>query len=310
MSRSHLPGFLDFLRWRWERIRSPLPAPPAPHEIPRATPDPARPRAPSGEVRVTWVGHATFVIQIGGLNVLTDPVFGKRVSPVKWMGPPRLAPLPMTVDELPPVDVVLLSHDHFDHLDRPTVLALRARFGDGPVWITPRGYRGWFARIGIENVHELDWWDEVEISRVSVQALPAQHWSRRGLRVNARHWASYGLRARAPERSLYFGGDSGYFDGYRTIRERSGPFEVHLLPIGAYEPRWFMKHAHMNPEDVVQAYRDLGGEGAVVGMHWGTFRLTDEHVLEPPARMRVAWRSAELPEGDLHLPGVGGTIVF
>jgi len=215
------------------------------------------------------------------------------------------------VAELPVIHGVVLSHDHYDHLDLPTVRGLRDRLGDGLRWITPLGYRSWFAESGIGSVTELDWWEESAIregsARVSVRALPAQHWSRRGWKVNARLWASWGLRC-GSGRSVYFGGDSGYFPEYARIAREAGPFDAVLLPIGAYEPRWFMKAAHMNPEDAVRAYRDLGGEGAFVGMHWGTFRLTDEDPLEPPVRTREAWDREGLPLEQLYLPGIGGTI--
>jgi N-acyl-phosphatidylethanolamine-hydrolysing phospholipase D len=289
------------------------------------------------------VGHATFVIQLGGLNLLTDPVFSDRATPIPGFGPRRLVPPALVVDELPPIDAVLLSHSHYDHLDASSVDRLRRRFGDACQWITPLGYRGWFSGRGVDRVQELDWGDtatvtapssvagaanrEVSASRsaalandprargvsagtgvVEVTACPAQHWCRRGLRTNERLWSSFSLRL-AGGRSVYFGGDSGYFPGYREIGARLGPFDLSLLPIGAYEPRWFMKTSHMNPEEAVRAYEDLGGSGAFVGMHWATFRLTDEDVLEPPVRTRAAWAQAGYPPEDLHLPGIGGTVV-
>lgn len=290
--------------------------PPA-SEIPTEDPAPARPAAPPDAVRLTWLGHASFLVQIGGLNILTDPILSRRASPVSWLGPSRLTPVPLGVGQLPPIHGVVLSHDHYDHLDLPTVKALRDRFGEALRWFTPLGYRSWFASVGIRRVTELDWWEAAEVAdgggnggdarRVQLRALPAQHWTRRRWKVNERLWASWSLRT-GSEPGVYFGGDSGHFPGYREIREREGPFRAVLLPIGAYEPRWFMKDAHMNPEDAVRAYLELGGDGAFVGMHWGTFRLTDEPPLEPPERARRAWDDAGLDPEHLHLPGVGGTI--
>lgn len=306
------------LKWSWERFRRPPPPDPPASAIPTGTPRPGYPRASGDEIRVTWVGHATFLIQLRGLNLLTDPVFSDRASPLSWIGPRRLLPPGLGVDELPPIDAVLLSHSHYDHLDAPSVDRLHRRFGDACEWITPLGYRDWFGGRGVRRVRELDWWgattvtasgEEAEAPVVEVTATPAQHWCRRGLRTNERLWASYALRV--PDGpSLYFGGDSGYWTGYREIGTRLGPFDVVLLPIGAYEPRWFMKTSHMNPEEAVRAYGDLGGVGGFVGMHWGTFRLTDEDVLEPPVRTRAAWSAAGHLGGDLHLPGVGGTVVW
>lgn len=307
-----IPGFRDFLRWRWERLTSRLPPDPSPDDVPREVPDPARPVAGAGEIRLTWLGHATFLVQLDGVNLLTDPVLSRRASPLAWMGPARLSPVPLAVRDLPHIHGVVLSHDHYDHLDLPTVKGLRDRFGDSLAWVTPLGYRGWFERVGVAGVTELDWWETAAIRaggrKVTVRALPAQHWTRRRFRINDRLWASYALRAGG--RAVYFGGDSGYFPGYREIAREEGGFDAVLLPVGAYEPRWFMKTAHMNPEDAVQAYLDLGGEGAFVGMHWGTFRLTDEDPLEPPERTRGAWARAGLPPERLHLPGVGGTRQF
>lgn len=327
------PGTSALLRWNRDRLLNP-PAPNPPAEaIPTEVPRLARPRAPEGRTRITWIGHATFLIQFGGLNLLTDPVFSDRATPISWLGPRRLLPPALEIDELPPIDAVLLSHSHYDHLDAPSVDRLRDRFGDALPWVTPLGYRSWFEGRGVRQVRELDWGDQTLVGpapslsggapvdlavagapegskavTLEITACPAQHWCRRGFRTNGRLWASFVLRA-SDGGSIYFGGDSGYFAGYQEIGARHGPFDVSLLPIGAYEPRWFMETSHMNPEDAVRAYRDLGGSGGFIGMHWGTFRLTDEDVLEPPLRTREAWAEAGLPESDLHLPGVGGTVV-
>ncbi|HEX5725465.1 MAG TPA: MBL fold metallo-hydrolase [Longimicrobiaceae bacterium] len=305
-------GFRDVLRWLWEgRGRPPNPPP---GSFPLARSDVARPRAAAGEVRLTWVGHATFLVQAGGLNLLTDPVWSRRASPTQWLGPARFAPPGIAWDDLPPVDAVLVSHDHYDHLDDGTVRRLQARFGEEVRWIAPLGYRAWFAKRGVRRLAELDWWDETEIEApggsLRVTCAPAQHWTRRGPReTNRRLWGSYALAA-ADGARLYFGGDSGYFAGYGEIGRRLGPFHATLLPVGAYEPRWFMRPMHMNPEEAVRAYGDLGGRGAFVAMHWGTFRLTDEDPLEPPVRTRAAWAAAGLPAEDLHLLRHGETLTL
>jgi len=301
----------SFLRWQWERLTSRLPPDPPPGALPRVESDVARPRAATGEVRITWVGHSSFLLQLGGLNLLTDPVWSRRASPVQWMGPARFVPPGVPWDALPPVDAVLLSHDHYDHLDDPTVRRLHARFGGALHWMTPLAYREWLGARGITRVTELDWWAEAEVAQgVRAACLPVQHWTRRTLRgFNERLWGSW-LLTTLGGRKVYFAGDSGYFRGFRDVGERFGPFDAVLLPIGAYEPRWFMRPAHMNPEEAVRAYQDLGGTGLFVGMHWGTFRLTDEDPLEPPVRTRAAWEAAGLPEEQLWIPRHGETRVL
>lgn len=300
---------------------SDLPPDPDPSEVPTAATSLTRPHVvDADELRLTWIGHASFLVQLPGFNLLTDPILSRRASPVPWAGPSRFSPPGVTVEELPPVDAVLLSHDHYDHLDRPTVDAVHARFGERVTWITPLGYRAWLRGRGIRRVVELDWWEQVSLETGGraarrVVCLPIRHWTRRGWATHRRLWASWAVLPVGPERAdasdpagVYFAGDSGWFDGFAEIGRRLGPFRASLLPIGAYEPRWFMATSHMDPEEAVRAYRALGGEGAFVGMHWGTFRLTDEDPLEPPRRTREAWREAGLSAEDLHLPGIGGTV--
>jgi N-acyl-phosphatidylethanolamine-hydrolysing phospholipase D len=209
---------------------------------------------------------------------------------------------------------VLLSHDHYDHLDRPTVEALHERFGDDLTWLTPLRYAEWLGALGITRVVERDWWEDAPLpgGRFRAVAVPARHWTRRKpLGTNRRLWCGWVIvpedpRPRRPR--VWFAGDSGYCPAFAEIGERLGPFDASLVPIGAYEPRWFMGPAHMNPEEAVQAYREAGGAGAFVPIHWGTFRLTLEDVLEPPVRLRAAWGDAGLPAADLRLLRHGETV--
>jgi N-acyl-phosphatidylethanolamine-hydrolysing phospholipase D len=314
VSESDGRSFGDFLRWRRERRSQPRPPMPDPAELPIATARVAVPAAATTEVRVTWVGHSTFLLQAGGLNILTDPVFSERASPLGWIGPRRLVPPGLRFEDLPPIDAVLISHDHYDHLDAPTVRKLRSREGDRTRWITPRGYARWLARRRIRSVTELDWWMDTRLDgpagEAVVTALPARHWTRRGpFDQPGRQWASFAIDA-GPGAKIYFGGDSGYFDGFAEIGARLGPFDVSILPIGAYEPRWFMGAVHMTPEEAVRVYRSLGGAGTLVPSHWGTFRLSFEPPMEPPARLRAAWADAGLPERDLRVLRHGETLTI
>ncbi len=307
-------GGADVLKWGWQRLWSKLPPDPAPGRIPRAVPEVARPAlAPdSDELRVTWLGQSSFLIQAPGLNLLTDPVLGGRASPVSWAGPRRFSPPGLSVGELPPVDAVVLSHDHYDHLDARTVAALRRRAGGyDTAWITPLGYAPWFRKHRVRRLVELDWWGEKALNTASgavagFRALPARHWSRRHFwDTRTRLWCSWALSVGG--RRLYFGGDSGYCPAFAEIGDREPPFDAALLPIGAYEPRWFMRTSHMNPEEAVQASLDVRAS-RMVAMHWGTFRLTDEDPLEPPARARAAWDALGLPPDRLHIPAMGETL--
>ena len=285
--------FKDFLRWRIDRWRSPRVPDPDPALLSRATPQYFVPRAAADLVTITWVGHSTFLIQIGGLNVLTDPIWSAHASPIPGVGPKRLVAAAVRFQDLPQIDVVLQSHDHYDHLDDRTVCRLEAT-NPGARWIVPRGLRPFLKHRGILEVRELDWWQEITIDGVTLGCTPAQHFSgRTPWGRNRTLWCGWSVAASG--RRLFFAGDTGFHPDFAKIAERFGPFDVALLPIGAYDPRWFMRPVHMDPEEAVQAARDLGSP-CFVPMHWGTFLLTDEPLGEPPERARAAWRAAGLPD--------------
>lgn len=295
---------------KWKLVERPPRRPPA-GPTPRATPSFATPRGTRDGVSVTWVGHSSFLIQLGGLNILTDPVWSERASPVQWAGPKRLSPPGFPIDQLPPLDLVLQSHNHYDHLDDRTVRHLIAAHPDAR-WVTPLGVAPFLRARGARQVSEHDWWSELEAGGLRVGCTPAQHFSGRGVTDRNRSlWCGWALRTGSTR--LFFCGDSGYPGDFGEIGRRWGPFDIALMPVGAYQPRWFMKPVHMDPEESVAAFRDLhrahGSEakGAFVPMHWGTFRLTDEPVEEPPALAKEHWRRAGLPDANFWLLALGET---
>ncbi len=309
-------GGLDVLKWGWQRLWAELPPDPDPGRIPRADPQVARPELPADAdgLRVTWLGQASFLLQGPGANVLTDPILSQRASPVPWAGPRRFSPPGLRVQDLPLIHAVVISHDHYDHLDARTVARLRDRPGGGETtWFAPLGHAAWFRKHRIRRVAELDWWQEAAFEstagpRVELRALPARHWCRRHFwDTRRRLWCSWAISMGG--RRLYFAGDSGYCPAFVEIGGREPPFDAALLPIGAYEPRWFMRTAHMNPEEAVQASLDVRAR-TMVAMHWGTFRLTDEDPLEPPVRARAAWDALGLPTDALRIPAIGETLRF
>jgi N-acyl-phosphatidylethanolamine-hydrolysing phospholipase D len=291
-------GFRDFLRWRLVERRSHQIAPNPPYDsLPRRQPSIATPRAARGDRSVTWIGHATVLLQLGPVNILTDPVWSERASPLPWLGPRRLMSPGLEFDALPPLDVVLLSHNHYDHLDAATVRRIAHRFPDTP-WLCPLGLRGLLRSFGVREVVERDWWQTCEASTFSATCAPAQHFSARWIGDrNDTLWCGWVIQA--DDARLFFAGDTALHPAFADIGARLGAFDLVMLPIGAYEPRWFMRRVHMNPEDAIEAYRALVGGASVAPpcfvMHWGTFRLTDEPVEEPPVRFARRWREAGLP---------------
>ncbi|WAC25736.1 MBL fold metallo-hydrolase [Ancylobacter sp. SL191] len=270
----------DVLRWRLSSRFARWPA--------RVDVSPALPQPRVAGCVVTMVGHATVLIQVAGLNILTDPVWSERASPVGFAGPKRVTPPGIRFDDLPPIDAVLLSHSHYDHLDLRTLSRLHRR--DKPRLVTPLG-NDTIVRRAIPDIRAIvgDWGGQVEIAdNVTVSLVPANHWSARGTRDRRMSlWSGFMLRT--PETLIYFAGDTGYGDGaiFRRMRHDHGAPDLALLPIGAYAPRWFMEPQHADPAEAVRIMRDVEARQAIA-IHWGCFQLTDEPREEPPQKLQEA----------------------
>ncbi|MEH6911149.1 MAG: MBL fold metallo-hydrolase [Oceanicoccus sp.] len=232
---------------------------------------------------VTWIGHATLLVQIEHVTFLTDPIWSNRPSPVPIFGPRRFVQPGLAFEDLPPIDFVLISHNHYDHLDLPTLRSLAERNAD-TVFFVPMGNGDLLRGQGIANVQELDWGQTATYKGATIHCLPSQHWSKRSLTDNHKAlWSSWAVTG--DERRFYFAGDTGYFPGFEEIGRKLGPFDLAAVPIGAYEPRAMMRESHMNPEEAVRAAQDLRAETAL-GIHFGTFDLSDEPLAEPPRRFK------------------------
>lgn len=276
------PSFRDVMRWQFGRPR------PEKGFVPKAVAnDGLLLRENTRELSITWIGHATLLLQLDGMSVITDPIFAARLFTIKRLAPPGVA-----LADLPRIDVVLISHNHLDHLDEPSVRAL----GPEVQYVTPLGLGAWFRERGLTQVTELDWWQDVELSarggRVRITLVPAQHWSRRGmLDANLSLWGGFVIESATAR--CYFSGDTGYPAAFAEIGRRFPGIDYALLPIGAYAPRWFMRAQHIDPNEAVTAFGELQAR-KLVPMHWGTFRLSDEPLAEPPQLLREALGKAGL----------------
>ena len=252
-----------------------------------------------------WIGHATYLINNGEINILTDPIFSKRASPIGFAGPKRMIPPAMTLNDLPKIDAVVVSHNHYDHLD---IWSLKKLFklNSETIFLVPTGDKKRLVKAGIRNVVEMNWWDIFRVSNTEFHFTPVQHWSKRGLfDRNKSLWGGWFIKSN--DLSLYHAGDTGYSSDFKTTYERLGAPDYSFIPIGAYDPRWFMKDSHVNPEEAVQIALDLKTPHSF-GMHWGTFTLTDEPVLEPPARLKEALKKQNL-ESDFFISPKPGEIL-
>lgn len=296
------PGRHENRSWwdvlRWKRTSQPTPWP---ESVPISPP--SLPTAPvDGTLTATWINHATVLLQTRHANVLTDPVFSDRTSPVQWAGPRRVHPPGVALSDLPDIHVILLSHDHYDHCDAGSLRHF-AQLPHPPMIVAPLGHGELLQDFGFpeERIVELDWWEAHEFAAgFHVRATPARHWSNRltGKR-NGRLWSGFFVQVAG--RTLYYAGDTAWDDQmFNDIHERCGEPDLAIIPIGAYEPRWFMAAQHCNPAEAVRIHQTIGALQSI-GVHWGTFQLTDEGRNAPPAALALAREEADL---DSHEFGV------
>jgi N-acyl-phosphatidylethanolamine-hydrolysing phospholipase D len=301
----------SLLKWQFERLVKGLPKPPENgYRFPIDKPDLAWLGANKTIPSATWIGHATMLLQSNGVNLLTDPVFSDRASPVSFMGPKRKVPPALSLAQLPHIDVVLISHNHYDHLDVDSVQRLNAQAGGPPLFLVPLGVKDWMHDKGIDNVREMDWWESAAVQGLDIDFVPSQHWSVRGLfDRNETLWGGWVVRTAAvatadnpahpaSERgrpfSFYFAGDTGYSKDFADIGRKYGGFDLAMIPIGAYAPRWFMSNQHVDPAQAVQIHRDVHAKQSIA-IHWGTFELSDEPLDEPPKLLKSEMEKAGLP---------------
>ena len=300
-------GFLKFIKWRWQKLFKDIPGADdynftidtTHHEFVKSNTE---------QSTLTWIGHATFLIQFHGLNILTDPQFSERASPVSWAGPERVVAPGMGINDMPDIDVVIISHDHYDSLDVTSVIALSEHNREKKItFIVPLGMKQWFEELNLKsiNVVELDWTQHHEINGVRFIAEPSQHWGKRTLAdAYERLWASWVIEA--SDNRLFFAGDTGYANHFKNIGNKYGGFDIALLPIGAYEPRWFLSAYHVYPEEAVRIHMDIRARHSVA-MHWGTFILTDEPLDEPPVKLAEALKKYAVKESDFQIYQHGET---
>ena len=271
--------------------------------LPRVANDGRTLRENRSEATVTWVGHSTLLIQLDGVNLLTDPHWSDRASPFSFAGPRRVTPPGLRFEDLPPIHLVLISHDHYDHLDVATVARLAEVHR--PLFLVPLGLKAWLADLGITTVEELDWWESRSINGLTLTCLPAQHFSSRTFwDRNRRLWSGWAVGGR--QKRFFFAGDTGYYDAFKEIGRRLGPFDLAAIPIGAYLPAEIMKSGHTTPEEALQLFEDVRGR-RFLGVHWGTFDLAEEPIEEPPKRVEAEARRRGMDPDRLFLLKHGET---
>ena len=290
-------SFGEFLRWRFTRKQ--------PERIQIETSDQWKQLTEDSMNYAVWIGHSTYLLNISGLTILTDPVFSKRASPFAIAGPKRLISPVISLEDLPSIDVIIVSHNHYDHLDIRSLKTLN-KFNPNTLFLVAKGDKKLLIESGIKNVEEFLWWEELKIKETIFTFTPVQHWSARGLRDrNKSLWGGWHIKS--PDHIVYHAGDTGYSQDFRETRLKLGSPDFAMIPIGGYNPRWFMSYHHVKPSESIQIALDLGVNKSV-GMHWGTFILTDEDILEPAQLINQELKKLNLSKDFFRTPKPGEII--
>lgn len=302
------PQWQDLIGWAWDRLTGPAIV----HNdaaVPWQAIDPERFKTAANGLRVTWLGHATVLVEMAGKRLLTDPFFSERASPVQWLGPTRHKALPIAVADLPHIDAVLISHNHHDHLDPASLLALQHQAGGPAIFYVPAGDGAWLRELGLTQVVEMHWWQIKALDGLRIHFVPVQHWSRHFLKRarNESLWGGFVLQS--AEQQLLFAGDTGYSKDFRDIRQRLGAMDVALLPIGAYLPRPLTQRQHISPDEAVTIAHDVGARVSLP-IHWGTLVLSNERIEQPAEDLALARQAANLPAARFPVWGIGESVVI
>ncbi|MBF0361728.1 MAG: MBL fold metallo-hydrolase [Oligoflexia bacterium] len=296
-------GFFDIIKWRFTSSKI---------KWPEFVSDNHRPQIKdvkeirSNEVYVTYINHASHLIQLKDINILTDPLFSSRASPFSWIGPKRVRAAGILIEELPNIDLVLISHNHFDHLDQPSIKQLIYKFN--PTFIVPIGNKQYIEEMGSKKIIELDWWQTTSQKDINIVVVPAQHWSLRfpGSR-NKALWSGFIIES--AKIKILFSGDCGYSNTFKDIKEKFGQIDISIIPIGSYSPRWFMQVQHMDPEDAVKAHIDLNSNLSIAN-HYGTFQLSDEGIDDPIKELKIQLKKYNIADNLFLTPKNGETLYY
>jgi N-acyl-phosphatidylethanolamine-hydrolysing phospholipase D len=302
-------SFLTFVKWRFGQIPQeknaieikesqnfkPVITKPGLTKI--YNPDPSK-------IQITWIGHSTVLIQVGGLNILTDPIFSERCSPFSFLGPKRHTPPAISLEELPAINIVLISHNHYDHLDSKTIKIL----GDKSLYLVPKGIGQWLHKRGITNVVEFNWWENLKLNKIVFNSVPVQHFSSRMFfDYNNSLWCGWVIESKYGK--VFYAGDTGYSRLFKALKKRFGPIKVAILPIGSYMPRYIFGSMHLDPPEALLAHKDLGAAHSIP-VHWGAFKLTAEPIFEPPLYMQKVLMDNKISPKKFSIINIGETKKF
>jgi len=283
-----MASFKEFWKWRKESTK------PDPVSFPLTKNDPQFLKDNKTQKTLTWIGHASFLLQIDGVNILTDPHLTKRASPVSFAGPSRTTPPGLNLEDLPIIDIIVISHNHYDHLDSQTIRQIiKQQKNYQPLILVPLKLKKLLENFGATNVKELGWWNNTKFRNLTLHCVPVQHWSNRLFNTNKTLWCGWVIES--SNFKIFFCGDTGYSKDFLTIQKKFSYMDLSLIPIGAYAPRWFMKNHHCNVEEAIQIHRDIQSKQSIA-MHWGTFRLTDEPMKEPIQLLKSLSVEKNLPK--------------